>query len=64
MGMIAKKKKSAFDRRSKTETIVMVIAFTLMSIHVLAILFTFFYGVNLSLKWDQDAYLDPERRNS
>lgn len=59
-----KKKKSVLNRRSTSETIVMTIAFVIMIAHCFAILYVFFYGVNLSLKWDQEAYLDPERRNS
>jgi raffinose/stachyose/melibiose transport system permease protein/N-acetylglucosamine transport system permease protein len=64
METILKKKKSMFNRRSKSETIVMAIAFVIMLFHICAILYVFLYGVNLSLKWDQDSYLDPEKRNA
>jgi ABC-type glycerol-3-phosphate transport system permease component len=69
MGKIAKakKKKSLLNRRSKSETIVMAIAFLFMLIHVSAILYVFLYGVNLSLKWDQSVFTlmdGGERRNS
>lgn len=59
-----KKKKSMLNRRSKSETIVMAIAFVIMLIHVCAILYVFFYGVNLSLKWSQASFKDPAKRNA
>ena len=51
------------NRRSKSETIVMAFAFLIMLIHVCVILYVFLYGINVSLKWDQDAFEDINRRN-
>ena len=52
------------SRRSKSEMIVMAIAFTIMLIHCLAVLGILFYGVNLSLKWGQKEFRDEISRNT
>ena len=59
-----KKKKKNLNRRSLSERIVMGIAFVLMLIQCIAILFVFLYGVNLSLKWNQLSFLNVAERNS
>ena len=54
------KKKSVLSRRSTSETIVHIVAFSFMLIHCALIIYVFLFGLNASLRWNGRLFMrDP-----
>ena len=52
--------KKLLSRKSTSEIIVRVVAFTIMFVHCALIIYVFLYGLNASLRWDGRSFMrDP-----